>query len=95
LDVGIGFGKTVDHNLQLLAGLRHFTRSGRPLLLGVSRKSFIGKLLGADTAERLPATLAATTLAVAAGVKIFRTHDVRETVQAVRMTEAILAKTKT
>jgi dihydropteroate synthase len=63
----------------------------RPLLLGVSRKSFIGKLLGADLAARLPASLACASLAVAAGVQIIRTHDVAETVQAVRMTEAIVA----
>jgi dihydropteroate synthase len=66
----------------------------RPLLLGVSRKSFIGKLLGADVAGRLPASLACACLAVEAGVQIIRTHDVAETVQAVRMTEAVLARTK-
>ena len=90
LDPGIGFGKTPEHNLQLLAGLRSFTRWRRPLLLGVSRKSFIGKLTGAKLNERLPASLACATLAVAAGAHIIRTHDVAETVQAVRMTEAIL-----
>jgi dihydropteroate synthase len=91
LDVGIGFGKTPGHNLQLLAALRSFTKWRRPLLLGVSRKSFIGKLLGAEVAARLPASLAYACLAVAAGVQIIRTHDVAETVQAVRMTEAIVA----
>jgi dihydropteroate synthase len=94
LDVGIGFGKTVGHNLQLLAALRSFTTWQRPLLLGVSRKSFIGTLLGAEVAGRLPASLACASLAVAAGVQIIRTHDVAETVQAVRMTEAVLARTK-
>jgi len=92
LDVGIGFGKTVEHNLQLLAGLRSFTKLERPLLFGVSRKSFIGKLLGADVADRLPGALACAGWAAAAGVQIIRTHDVAETVQAVRMTEAILAR---
>jgi dihydropteroate synthase len=91
LDVGIGFGKTPAHNLQLLAALRSFTKWRRPLLLGVSRKSFIGKLLGAEVAARLPASLACACLAVADGVQIIRTHDVAETVQAVRMTEAIAA----
>ncbi len=91
-DVGIGFGKTVEHNLQLLAGLRGFTKLQRPLLLGVSRKSFIGKLLGAEVAARLSASLACASLAVAAGAQIIRTHDVAETVQAVRMTEAVLAR---
>jgi dihydropteroate synthase len=93
LDVGIGFGKTPGHNLQLLAALRSFTTLRRPLLVGVSRKSFIGKLLGADVAGRLPASLACACLAVEAGVQIIRTHDVAETVQAVRMTEAIAAVT--
>ena len=89
-DVGIGFGKTLEHNLQLLAALQGFTKLGRPLLLGVSRKSFIGALTGAVVDERLPGSLAATCLAVESGVQIFRTHDVAETVQAVRITEAIL-----
>ena len=63
----------------------------RPLLLGVSRKSFIGTLLGVEVAARLPASLACACLAVADGVQIIRTHDMAETVQAVRMTEAIAA----
>ena len=92
LDVGIGFGKTLEQNLALLAALGSFTKLERPLLLGVSRKSFIGKLLGADVVERLPASLAAASLAVAAGVQIIRAHDVAETVQAVRMTGAILER---
>ena len=90
-DPGIGFGKTLEHNLQLLANLRRFTKLRRPLLLGVSRKSFIGKLLGANLNERLPASLACATLAVADGVQIIRAHDVAETVRAVRMAEALLA----
>jgi dihydropteroate synthase len=94
LDVGIGFGKTLGHNLSLLANLRSFTNLGRPLLLGVSRKSFLGKLLGAETNERLPASLACATLAIADGVQIIRTHDVAETVQAVRLTEAALTQKK-
>jgi len=92
LDVGIGFGKTPEHNLELLANLRSFTRLRRPLLLGVSRKSFIGKLLGPEVNERLPASLACATLAVASGAHIIRTHDVAATVQAVRMTEALLSR---
>ncbi|MGO8837802.1 MAG: dihydropteroate synthase [Limisphaerales bacterium] len=94
LDIGIGFGKTAEHNLQLLAALRSFTTLQRPLLLGVSRKSFIGKLLGTDLAARLPASLACAVLAVESGVQMIRTHDVAETVQAVRMTEAVLARRK-
>ena len=92
LDVGIGFGKTLEHNLQLLANLQSFTTMARPLLIGVSRKSFIGTLLGGGLNERLPASLACASLAVVNGVQIIRTHDVAETVQAVRMTEAVLAR---
>ena len=94
LDVGIGFGKTLEHNLQLLAHLQSFGRFRRPLLLGVSRKSFIGHLLGAGVDERLPASLVCASLAVESGVQIIRTHDVAETVQAVRMAEAVLARKK-
>jgi dihydropteroate synthase len=89
-DPGIGFGKTLEHNLQLLANLRSFTKWRRPLLLGVSRKSFIEKLTGAKLNERLPASLACATLAVESGANIIRAHDVAETVQTVRMAEAIL-----
>jgi dihydropteroate synthase len=92
LDPGIGFGKTVEHNLQLLAAAWGFTKCERPLLMGVSRKSFIGRLLGAELAARLPGALACACVAVAAGVQIIRAHDVAETVQAIRMTETILAK---
>ena len=94
LDVGIGFGKTVEHNLQLLANLHRFTTMARPLLIGVSRKSFIGKLFGADLNERLPASLACACLAIQSGAQIIRAHDVAETVQAVRMTETVLARIK-
>jgi dihydropteroate synthase len=90
LDVGIGFGKTVEHNLQLLGALDGFTYLGRPLALGVSRKSFLGKLADGGT-ERLPGALACTALAAGAGVQIFRTHDVAATVQALRVAEAVLA----
>ena len=94
LDPGIGFGKTLVHNLQLLAALRRFGNFRRPVLLGVSRKSFMEKLSGAGLNQRLPASLACATLAVASGVQLIRTHDVVETVQAVRLAEAILACNK-
>jgi dihydropteroate synthase len=94
LDVGIGFGKTMEHNLLLLANLHRFTTMARPLLMGASRKSFIGKLLGTNLDERLPASLACACRAVGSGVQIIRAHDVAETVQAVRMTEAVLARIK-
>jgi len=93
-DPGIGFGKTLEHNLQLLAGLKRFETLGRPLLLGVSRKSFIEKFSGAKLNERLPASLACATLAIDDGVQIIRTHDVAETVQAVRIAEAVLCRKK-
>jgi dihydropteroate synthase len=90
LDVGIGFGKTVAHNLELLAGLEHFGRLERPLMVGVSRKSFLGALLGVDVDRRLPASLACAAWVTAAGAQMVRTHDVAETLQAVRMIEALL-----
>jgi len=94
LDPGIGFGKTLEHNLTLLAGLKTFTKWRRPLLIGVSRKSFIGELLDAEVPNRLPASLAGAVLAVGDGAHIIRTHDVAETVQAVQMAEAIYARKK-
>ena len=92
LDPGIGFGKTVEHNMQLLGALRRFTRLERPVLLGVSRKSFLGRLPGARPDSTLAAGLACACLAAASGVQLIRTHDVAQTVQALRMAEAILAK---
>lgn len=92
LDPGIGFGKTAEHNLQLLASLKRFTLLQRPLLLGASRKSFIGKLLGAEMSERLPGSIACALWAVQNGVRIVRTHDVRATGQAVRMIQEIAAR---
>ncbi len=92
LDPGIGFGKTPEHNLQLLGGLKSYLPLGRPLLIGVSRKSFLAKFSGASLNERLPASLACATLAVESGVHIIRAHDVKETVQALRMAEAVLSR---
>jgi dihydropteroate synthase len=92
LDVGIGFGKTLEHNLQLLAALNRFTRFERPSLIGVSRKSFLGQLSGAEAEGRLPGGLACAVWAIQQGVQIIRTHDVAATVQALRVAEAILAR---
>jgi len=89
LDPGIGFGKTVQHNLQLLAGLSRFRIRQRPLLLGVSRKSFIGKVVGGEVNERVPGSIACSVWAILNGVQLIRTHDVAATVQAVRMIEEI------
>lgn len=90
LDPGIGFGKTLEHNLQLLRGLRVFNAWNRPVLLGVSRKSFMGQLLGSSVGERLPAALACACWAAQCGVGIIRTHDILETKQSLRMAEALL-----
>jgi dihydropteroate synthase len=92
LDVGIGFGKKLEHNLQLLRALGGFRRLGRPLLVGVSRKSFLGQLFGVRVEDRLPGSLACAGWAVLAGVQMLRVHDVAETVQAVRMTELLQAR---
>jgi dihydropteroate synthase len=89
LDPGIGFGKTVKHNLELLAGLGRFKVHERPLLLGVSRKSFIGKLVGGEVQEREPGSLACAVWAVLNGVQCIRTHEVAQTCQALRMIEEI------
>ena len=90
IDVGIGFGKTAVHNLQLIGALQRFTNLARPLLLGVSRKSFIGTAVGgAVLSDRLPGSLACACWGLCQGVNILRVHDVRQTVQAVRMIEAI------
>jgi dihydropteroate synthase len=90
IDPGLGFGKTLEHNLALLGALRQLTSLGRPVLLGASRKAFIGTISQVDApAERLAGSLAAASLAVAAGVRLLRVHDVAETVQAVRVAHAI------
>ena len=91
LDPGIGFGKTLEHNLAILRDPAAFTLEGRPVLLGVSRKSFIARILGpGDPAARKWPTVALTSLAREKGARILRVHDVRENVHALRMTEAIL-----
>ena len=89
VDPGIGFGKTVEHNRQLLAGLEQFAALGCPILVGASRKSFIGQLLNRPAAERLPGSLAAAAWAVLHGAKILRVHDVAETVDIVRLLAAL------
>ena len=90
-DPGIGFGKTMEHNLALLRSLPSFQIYGRPVLLGVSRKSFIGRLLGnTDPLSREAPTIALTAWARQHGVRILRVHAVKENAQALRMMEAIL-----
>lgn len=89
LDPGIGFGKTVKHNLEIMKELDSFRSLGYPVLIGASRKSFIGKTLDLPVEERLEASLAMAALAVSKGVSIIRAHDVKETVRAVRMVMAV------
>ncbi len=90
LDPGIGFGKTVQHNLELLRRLPQLRALGYPILIGTSRKSFIGHILGGlPPDERLEGTLATLALAVAWGADIVRVHDVKEAVRAVRVADAL------
>jgi dihydropteroate synthase len=89
VDPGIGFGKTVEHNLALLQRIDVLSEIGRPVLVGPSRKSFIGKVLGGDVDDRLEGTLAAVAWVLARGTHIVRVHDVKETVLVARMVDAI------
>ena len=90
VDPGIGFGKTVEHNLFILKRLSELKVLGKPILIGVSRKSFIGKVLGLPVEKRLTGSLAASCIAVMKGARIVRTHDVKETREVVDLTDAIL-----
>jgi len=89
IDPGIGFGKTLEHNLKLLNSLEEFKVLGRPLLVGPSRKSFIGKILHAQPQERLSGTISACVLAAHNGAKILRVHDVKEVRQALKVFDAV------
>ena len=94
-DPGIGFGKTFEHNLELLAQLERLRVHERPLVVGVSRKSFLGKLIGsAEMGDRFIPGLALTSLLRARGADVFRVHDVKENVNALRVTEAILQRAR-
>ena len=90
LDPGIGFGKTVEHNLELLRRTRDLAALGRPLVVGTSRKGFIGKVLGSPDADRRFGTAATVAWAVANGAAVVRVHDVEAMAQVVRMTRAIM-----
>ncbi len=89
LDPGFGFGKTLEHNLALLAGLNRFTRLGLPLLVGLSRKSMFQQLLGRRLNQRLPGSIAAGLLAVERGASVLRVHDVRAHADALAVLRAI------
>ncbi len=90
LDPGIGFGKTVTHNLSIMKHLHEYQCLGCPILVGHSRKSFIGKILALEAEERDVGTAALSAICVTNGVSILRVHDVAKTVQAVRLAEAVL-----
>ncbi len=90
LDPGVGFGKSAAHSLALLAGVDQLAAAGYPVLVGASRKSFFGKLFGLELDQRLEAGLAAAVVSVLRGARIVRTHDVRATARALRVTEAML-----
>jgi dihydropteroate synthase len=90
IDPGIGFGKTLTHNLELLRRLGELRELGRPIVVGSSRKSFIGALTGRGASDRLGGTIASNVLALAAGAEVFRVHDVLEVARALRVAAAIL-----
>ncbi len=90
LDPGLGFGKSLEHNLTLLKSLSHFAALNSPLLVGVSRKSFIGRVLGRPVEDRLYGGLGLAALSVSLGARIIRTHDVGATRDAIGMVSAVL-----
>ncbi len=91
IDPGIGFGKTLEHNLELLRRLGELRELGRPLVVGTSRKSFIGRVDGSAVEDRIGGTIASSVLAAAEGADVLRVHDVAEMAQALRVAAAILA----
>jgi len=90
IDPGFGFGKTHDHNVELLANLRQLQELGLPVLVGLSRKSTLGELTGRDVDNRLAASVSAAVIAVMNGAQIVRAHEVRETVDALRIASAVM-----
>jgi len=90
VDPGIGFGKTTEHNLKIINKVREFKMLGYPVLMGVSRKSFIGNVLNLSVEESLEGSLAASVCSVIDGVNILRVHDVKETVRAVKIAKSII-----
>jgi dihydropteroate synthase len=91
LDPGIGFGKTIDHNLELLRRLDEIAAIGRPVVIGTSRKTFLGRLTGRPEREREPGTIATNVIAYERGASIFRVHDVRSTADALKVASATVA----
>jgi dihydropteroate synthase len=92
LDPGIGFGKTLEHNLELIARLDEIVAIGRPVVFGASRKSFLGKLTGRQVDERLAGTIAVNMIAYEHGARVFRVHDVDATVDALKLATATVRR---
>ena len=90
VDPGIGFGKKLEHNLEIMRRMKELGTFGLPILLGTSRKSMIGNILELPVNERLEGTSATVTLGIANGVDIVRVHDVKEMTRVVRMTDAMV-----
>ncbi|HUO73435.1 MAG TPA: dihydropteroate synthase [Solirubrobacteraceae bacterium] len=95
LDPGIGFGKTLDHNLELLRRLGEIVALGRPVVIGTSRKSFIGRITGRDVDDRLAGTIATNVLAYERGARVFRVHDVAPVADALRVAAATVSRSWT
>jgi dihydropteroate synthase len=89
IDPGFGFGKSLEHNLKMLANFDDFNTLGLPVLTGISRKSMIGKITGKDTNDRVAPSIAAAIMAADRGAQIIRVHDVAETVDALKLWEAV------
>ena len=89
IDPGFGFGKSLEHNLKMLADFDQFSQLGYPVLAGISRKSMLGKLTGRDTNDRVAPSIAAAILAADRGARIIRVHDVQETVDSLKLWEAV------
>jgi dihydropteroate synthase len=94
VDPGIGFGKTKDHNLEIIARLGELRTLGKPIVIGVSRKAFIGKITGRPVEDRLDGSIAAAVLAVGHGAALVRAHDVGATVRALAVAQAIISKSR-
>ena len=92
IDPGIGFGKTVDHNLELLTRLGEFGELGRPIVVGASRKRFLGSITGREVGDRIGATIASNVIALERGARVFRVHDVGEARQALDVAAVILGR---
>lgn len=93
LDPGIGFGKTQEHNLEIINNLKEFKTLGKPLLVGASRKTFIGKILGTETNNRLEGSIATAVISSLNGANVIRVHDVEESVRAIKVTDKIKSVT--